>query len=186
MYRDTDGSSPTHKDMSVSLLPCSIRHLCKPKNCDLLEASFPTCCDLNSAIITDSMRNYCWLCICNRHADRISEFWGLHNRVMEDSSLLGCDAASHGMWLQTFRRYMPSASPEVLNYNPVHTLPPHLFMIHFIFTPTSGPSKWPLFIVFSSQNFLCTYLLHACYIARTLNFFFFHHPNNTWWGLQTM
>jgi len=58
----------------------------------------------------------------------------------------------------------------------------HSLMIYLniIFPSTPGYSKWPLSLMFSHQNPVCTSLLpYTCYMSSPSNSFrFYHHHNN--------
>ena len=61
----------------------------------------------------------------------------------------------------------PATYPILGQTDRVHVSQPHFLKIHFsiILPSTPRPSKWPLFLGFPNQNFVCTpplpYMLHA-------------------------
>ena len=73
--------------------------------------------------------------------------------------------------------------------SPVHASPSHSLNIHFniILPCTSRSSKFSFSRRTSDQNYVWTSpVSNTCHIPRLSHSSWFGHPNNIWWGVQTI
>ena len=73
--------------------------------------------------------------------------------------------------------------------DPVHAFTSHFLKIHLniILPSMHGSPKWSLSLTFPHQNpVYVSLLIHTLYMPRPSHSSRFYHPNNIWWGVQTI
>jgi hypothetical protein len=98
------------------------------------------------------------------------------------------------LWNTTVYNRLYTSPPPVSilsQIHPIHAPPPpaHFTKIRFniVFSSTPGSSKVPASFTLLHPNLLCTFPLpHTSYMSCPSQSSWFDHPNNIWWGVQSI